>query len=473
VPLASIFNMSLASSVFPTTWKTAQVTPIFKKGNRQVIANYRPISLLPLLSKVMEHAINKQLCEHLETSGLLHPSQHGFRRKRSTNTALLILSNRLFIAKNNGQITAMASLDYSRAFDTINHDLLLSKLAKCNISSSTVSWFKSYLSDRKQYVLYNGVASDTVLVTHGVPQGSILAPILFLIYINDMLSLFDEMQTIAYADDVTIIATDDTQAGALSRLQTLLDTAYVWSVTNQLYLNPAKCVFILFPVKHIKGTGSRSPIPLLHIGDSDIHHADSVKILGVTLSASLSWQKHVESVCGKLSRKLGILRRLGCSLDTRTRAHIYKAYIKPDLDYCLPIWGSHGTAQATLFNKLLCRAKRIITRNNSAELSNDDFNHFCLADFNNIVLLAIVCQFHQCLYAGFNLCDFTLLSDINKSMSTRGSDAMKCRVDKNRKCCNNSFRYSAPKLWNTLPNNVTCIPNFTTFYSSAVKHIFN
>ena len=244
--LADIFNLSLATATFPTAWEIAQVIPIFKKGNRQDIANYRPVSLLPLLSKVMEHIIDRQLCDYLEVSHLLHTSQHGFRRRRSCGTALLTLSCRLFRAKDKNQVTAMASLDYSKAFDTIDHDLLLSKLAKLYMSMSALSRIRSYLSHRQQYVLYNGTASDIVEITHGVPQGSILGPVLFLAYINDLLSSFDDLQALAYADDVSLVCHDDTKAEALAKLQLLLDKAYAWSVANLLCLNPSKCVSIFF-----------------------------------------------------------------------------------------------------------------------------------------------------------------------------------------------------------------------------------
>ena len=133
---------------------------------------------------------------------------------------------------------------------------------------------------------------------------------------------------------------------------------------------------------------------LLRVGESCIQYVMALKILGVTLSSDLSWQDYTRAVCSKLSRKLGVLRRFGSSLDTKTRGHVHKAYIKPDLDYCLPVWGNHGTAQTTTVNKLLTRAKHKIMRNNSTELANSDCNLFCISDFNDIVFLAVVCQFH-------------------------------------------------------------------------------
>ena len=183
-----------------------------------------------------------------------------------------------------------------------------------------------------------------------------------------------------------------------------------------------------------------------------------MKLLGVIFSSDLSWRACTRTVCSKLSKKFAVLRRIGCSLDTRTRAHIFKAYIKPGLDHCLPVWGNFGTVQATAVNKLLLRTKRIILRvpkHKTVELLNSDFKTFCLADFNNIVFLTIVYQFHHCIYSGLNCCDFKLLSEVNLSnLCTRASAANKCEINKNKKCCDNSFIYLAPKLWNRLDNTI-------------------
>ena len=162
----------------------------------------------------------------------------------------------------------MTSLDYFKALDTFDHDLLLSKLAKLNMSTSVLSWIRSYLSHRQQYVLYYGTASDKVEITHGVPQGSILGPVLFLTYINDLLSSFDYLQALAYADDVSLVCHSNTKAEVLAKLQLQLDKTYAWSVANRLCLNPSKCVSIIFPSMARKL--SESPTASLRVGESCI-----------------------------------------------------------------------------------------------------------------------------------------------------------------------------------------------------------
>ena len=282
-----------------------------------------------------------------------------------------------------------------------------------------------------------------------------------------MLSSFDDLQALAYADHVSLVCHGDTKAEALAKLQLLLDKAYAWSVANRLCLNPSKCVSIIFPSMARKL--SESPTASLRVGEPCIQNVMALKILGVTLSSDLSWRDHTRAVCSKLSRILGFLRRFGGSLETKTRSHVYEAYIKPDLDYCLPVWGNHSTAQATAVNKLLTKAKRVITRNNSTKLSNFDYNLFCISDFNNIVFLAVVYQIHRCMYGDLQCSDFNKLSQVH---ATRASISMKCVTDRNRKCCDNSFTFAASKLWNRLLNSINCISNFNVLYVSAFKHIF-
>ena len=219
----------------------------------------------------------------------------------------------------------MASLDFSRAFDTIDHDILLMKLAKFSMSSSVVAWFKSYLAGRQKYVLYNGTLSDMLPVTHGVPEGSILGPVLFLVYINDLLTSFDVIQTIAYADDVTLIASGDSKSTTITTLQACLNTAYDWSILNKLCLNPAKCASMLLCPTKLKSDALHQTSASLYIGKMCIQYVFSMKLLGVIFSSDLSWRAHTRTVCSKLSKKLAVLRRIGCSLNTRTRAHIFKA----------------------------------------------------------------------------------------------------------------------------------------------------
>jgi hypothetical protein len=243
--LAKLFNLSLASGSFPVQWKAAVVTPVYKKGSKIDLNNYRPISVLPLVSKIFERLVDRQLRGHLEGRGFLSRHQYGFRKSRSCQSALLSLTDSLFTRRQNKQHSIVASLDYSKAFDLLDHETLINKMATLGMADSTTAWFKSYLEDRRQCVKYNNVLSDYVQVVYGVPEGSVLGPTLFVIYINDLLHRLPDCSVMAYADDLTLTVFGDTVGKATLCLQELLSIVHSWSVSNFLHLNAAKC-FVMY-----------------------------------------------------------------------------------------------------------------------------------------------------------------------------------------------------------------------------------
>ena len=232
---------------------------------------------------------------------------------------------------------------------------------------------------------------------------------------------------------------------------------------------------MIIPPSVRKVATSYPPLPI-RIGSSNISFVQLLKILGVTLSSTLSWNEHAQNVCSKVARKLGVLRQISNSLNARTRAHVYKVFIKPDIDFYLPIWSQCGAAHTRRLNKLLQKVKRIITHDKSATVTNSDYKIYCLADFNSIAMYVSVCQFFNFVHVSSqNDLLFTLFCTINisdKSTSTRASLANKLQVPKSKHSCDNCFLYTAPKLWNKLPNNVTCKSDFKNFRAGAAKVIF-
>ena len=233
-PLAHIFNQSLQQGVFPDLFKIAKVNPIFKKGDSHEISNYRPISLLPSISKVLEKIVYNRLFDFLNTHNILNSNQYGFRKNHSTDQALIQIYDKITNAMANKQHVIGIFLDLSKAFDTLDHNILLYKLEFYGIRGQALSWFKDYLIKRKQYVTFNGLNSDLLPVECGVPQGSILGPLLFLLYVNDLSNTSSLLSFVLFADDTNIFCSHTKLESLVNILNNELSKVSNWFKCNKL-----------------------------------------------------------------------------------------------------------------------------------------------------------------------------------------------------------------------------------------------
>ena len=299
--LQVIFQKSLDSGKLPHIWKEANVSPIFKKGDKSDPANYRPISLTCVLCKVLEHIVTSNLTKHLANSNILFELQHGFREKRSCETQLVMLVDEISKSMQMGKQTDLILLDFSKAFDKVAHQKLISKLYFYGIRGKTLSWVKDFLDSRSQAVVLNGVKSDKIAVSSGVPQGSVLGPILFLAYIND---LPDQVKSRVrlFADDTAIYLAISSEGESII-LQNDLHILEIWEKRWDMSFNPSKC-----QVLHI--TRAKCPIQTRYILHGTVlESVHSAKYLGVTISDNLSWTPHIDSVSKKANQTLGFLKR--------------------------------------------------------------------------------------------------------------------------------------------------------------------
>ena len=351
--------MILHSTVYPSDWKLSTISPIHKKGDPLKPENYRPISLLSSTSKLFEKCIDEQMRSFLYSNNILSTVQHGYRTGFSTNTALMSLTDTIYnnITQNKYSLTAF--LDLSKAFDTVDHSILLDKLSHYGIRGSPNALFRSYLSGRTQMVRCNDKISSEKTVNIGVPQGSILGPLLYIIYVNDIERALEKSNCILYADDTSLIASNDNVTTAKHDIEIDLIGILKWFTANKLKVNESKTQLIIFGSKGMLQKISNNP---LHIdfGNERITCQGEVRYLGLTLDSNLSFKPHVNNIRLKISKQLGILSHIKHLLSFSIRKQVYSALITPHINYCSSIWSCCSQTEIHNLHILLNRACRSI-----------------------------------------------------------------------------------------------------------------
>ena len=328
--LVYLFNISLGNGIFPSKWKSATVIPLFKGGSRSDVGNYRPISLLPLPGKLLEKVVHNRISAFFETNDLLCDEQCGFRKDRSTTLSIVNLTNSLLTAINNHETCFAVFIDLKKAFDTVNHEILLQKLGHMGIKGQLLLWISNYLHDRSQKTLVNGNLSCVMPVDCGVPQGSILGPLFFISYINDVKNAIDDVEMGLYADDTVIFTHNADPLVALTDLQCNLDGFANWSNTNALSINVKKTKFMVF--------GSRSRVKKaknisLSINNMQIQRVPNYKYLGFMMDPVLSFSNHISTLLCTIAHKAYILSRIRRFITEYSALRIYKAMLLPYFDY--------------------------------------------------------------------------------------------------------------------------------------------
>ena len=356
-PLTHIFRQCLQTSIWPTAWKEARVTPVHKKKDKGDPTNYRPISLLSTVSKILERIIAEQLSRHLEEQHLISPRQHGFRKGHSASDLLLLLSQAWHNALDAGRPSLVIALDIAGAFDRVWHKGLLAKLEQFGITGQLLKLFSSYLQGRSLRVVVSGCTSATHPVKASVPQGSILGPILWNVYFNDLLQSLSLMS--AYADDATLTHSYNREesASVIDATNRHLGDILAWGERWQVKFAAEKTQALII-------SRSREDVRLLEgqlkFGVDTLAIKDSINILGVEVDSKLSFDRHLESVARKASLRVTLLRRVRHLLDAKGLMTLYKAQVRPIMEYSPLSWKSSAQSHLSLLDKVQRRAERLI-----------------------------------------------------------------------------------------------------------------
>ena len=349
-PLTHIFNSSFESGIFPNTFKEAIIKPLFKKGDRFNITNYRPISLLSSFAKILEKLFHKRLRNFLTHNNILSSYQHGFRKQKSTDTAIFQFLNDIVASLDNNDIPVGLFLDLSKAFDTVNHHILLRKLEQYGVRGTPLSWITSYLSNRTQRVQIhhtthnniNNILSSPRRINCGIPQGSILGPCLFILYINDLPSALDYCKPVLFADDTSILGTGSSADPLYKSIQADVNKLTYWLNINKLVINATKTELMEF-----HNSQKRIHHCTIDINNSILNQVSTTKFLGLWIQDNLKWDTHVQNLNTKISRTAYALRILINSTSLETALCAYFANVHSHIRYGIIFWGNSPSSKLT------------------------------------------------------------------------------------------------------------------------------
>ena len=334
-----IVNQMITTGIFPDSLKIAKIIPIFKKGDVEIIENYRPISILPAISKIFEKILSLQIHEYFQSKHLYYEYQYGFIKNRSTEQAALELIDRVITEIDKGEIPFNIYIDLSKAFDTLDHAILMDKLYYYGVQGTSLDLLRNYLVKRKQYVQIGEVKSDITYLSTGVPQGSILCPLLFIIYINDIAKCSNLLHTIIYADDTTLmgnISTFELRNGRTldENINFELLKLTDWLKVNKLSLNANKTKLMIFHMPQRK----LNP-PIIKIDEIQLEPISNFNFLGIIINENINWSKHINKISYSISKTIGIIRKLKNVLPSSVLLTIYNSLILPQLTYGILVWG--------------------------------------------------------------------------------------------------------------------------------------
>ncbi|MCG7869883.1 MAG: hypothetical protein JAY74_26365 [Candidatus Thiodiazotropha taylori] len=355
IPLTYIFNSSLSQCEFPNAWKKANLTPIHKKNEKTLPNNYRPVSLLSTVGKTMERCVHKHVYNYVIENNLITPFQSGFTRNDSTTNQLLYLYHSFCEAVDRGKEVRVVFCDISKAFDRVWHKGLLFKLSSVGIKGNLLRWFSSYLSNRSQRVVLNGQNSDWAAVKAGVPQGSILGPLLFLLYINDIVNRVNTNIRL-FADDTSLYIIVDTPERAANLLNSDLQEINLWATEWLVDFNPSK-TFTMTVSRKKAGV----PHPPLFLANTNIQETDTYKHLGIHFSKNLSWSEHIRNITRTAWQRLNMLRGLKFKLKRFSLEKIYISFIRPLLEYSDSVWDNLTQEEINSLESVHTEAARIVS----------------------------------------------------------------------------------------------------------------
>ena len=492
--ICDMINISVRKQLYIAKWKQARIIPLLKsaEASRMEVSSYRPISLLPVVSKLVERHIQQQLLRHMEKNNLFHPNGHAYRPSLSTNTAMMQLLDNIYCSTDDNKMTSLMALDMSSAFDCVNHAILLEKLAMYRCSKETLQWMHEYLSFRSQVVQIGRHCSISQSTNRGVPQGSILGPLLFLIYTNEIpdtvknsncqhsshenrTRLFSQNCLecgiiVQFADDLTLSISNKLRTSNQLKLNINLDRLEKFLANNELQVNASKTKILEMMIKQKKGKTLGSP-PHLIVPDPKkpgemvrIEDSRDFRILGANLQQNITWRQHLESgtksTLPSIRRQIGALKQLGGQIPEHTRKTLAEGLILSKFTYLISQWGGATQNLITAAQRVQNRAARWVTSSSKRTKVSKLLKDTGWLSISELAIYHTLLQLWKILRLGkpdAMYTEFTLTVDLLVNTTV---PRLQFTMD--------GFRWRSTTTWNTLPKEIRCINKLPVF-KKAVK----
>lgn len=458
-PLTHIINCIISTARYPKALKVARVVPIYKDGNTANPSNYRPISVLPVLNKVVEKVLVKQMEQYLEANHLISDNQFGFRRRHSTGHAILRVVEETRFDIDSGHYCAAALVDLRRAFDSVRSDILLCKLSHLGFTNRACALMASYFLEREQFVEIAGYRSQSLSVTVGVPQGSCIGPLAFLCFINDLEHAVSA-NTILYADDTTLRYCGPSMEAVQGAMQADLLSLCAWCKTNCIGINERKTKLIVF-----SSTQKQPMLPSVCLNGNILATSKQVKLLGVFIDEKLSGSYHVEALIARLARTTYSARYLKNIMGMKSSSFLYNAYFLPHLLYGAEFWT--GCSKKWLNRLHVAQGRFLRMFRGSAQRERTELG---ILDVHRLASYLTLLTVYRSLYSlGPNVLSFDHLG-VSRITRATGSNVLKIRNHKSTRC-SRAFAARAASEWNRLPSTLRLEKSYAKFCSGLKAYL--
>ena len=467
IPLAILFNLSLHTGLLPSDWTEGKISAIFKKGSRRQAGNYRPVSLTCIICKCMEHCIRDHIDTHMRMNNLYSTQQYGFIKGRSTVLQLLTVMDTWTKTLDSYESIDIVYLDFLKAFDTVPHRRLIGKLKSLGITGSTLNWVEAFLSNRRQRVTINGTDSEWANVTSGIPQGSVLGPILFVLYINDLPSCIHS-NVFMFADDTKVfkVIKDDND---VQILQADLENLATWSSKWLLRFHPDKC-----KIMHVGTRAEHDHVYTLNVDNTvhELRYTDEEKDIGVIVDSKLEFDKHIYQQINKASSIMAVIRRSFITLNVTNFTPLYKALVRSHLEYASCVWSPYKQKYKQAIEKVQRRATKQLPGMNDRSYQQ----RLEILKLPTLVYRRIrgdMIETYKLVHNKYDVDVSSLVKMHANYVPREGTRGHGLKLYQQRSRLNlrkENFPMRITNIWNELPENVVMSPSVNTFKNRLDKH---